>query len=287
MSESTLICTLGGQPQIVTFALDYLLARAEAIREVFVLHLDPPDGRVATALDRLLVEFEGDTYCGRPCRFRPMALRQGAQVLPHVRTEAEAEIVRQTVFTLITELKRAGRTLHMSIAGGPRMMGLMALSAATLYCGHQDKIWHIYTEPHFMKQAKDGAIMHDDRGDRVRLIQVPIVPWGAYLPQIFGASHGPAEMMNQQTAWMDHIEHRRCRDVWHELTERERDVVRAFAKGMTPQEVAEQLVVTVKTVSAHTTSIFSKCRPAWELPDKERLTFYFLRDKFRDFVDTV
>ncbi|MCB0165235.1 MAG: histidine kinase [Anaerolineae bacterium] len=287
MSESTLICTLGGQPQIVTFALDYLLARAETVREVFVLHLAPPNGRVTGALERLLVEFEGDAYMGRPCRFRPVALKQGPQVLPHVRTEAEAEIVRQAVFALITELKQAGRSLHLCIAGGPRMMALMALSAATLYCGHQDKIWHIYTDPDFMAQAKEGAIMHDDRGDRVRLVQVPVVPWGAYLPPLFGAAHSPAEMLTRQTAWMDHVEQRRCRELWQALTDREQEVLRAFALGLTPQDVAEQLVVTVKTVSAHTTSIFAKCRPVWELPDKQRLTFHFLRDKFRDFVDTV
>lgn len=32
----TLICTLGTQPQIVIFALDYLLGRGEAIDEVLV-----------------------------------------------------------------------------------------------------------------------------------------------------------------------------------------------------------------------------------------------------------
>lgn len=39
---STMIATLGGQPQVITFALDALLNRGEQIVEVVVLHLAPP-----------------------------------------------------------------------------------------------------------------------------------------------------------------------------------------------------------------------------------------------------
>lgn len=38
-TESILLVTMGGQPQVVTFALDWLLAHGEIIREVVVLHL--------------------------------------------------------------------------------------------------------------------------------------------------------------------------------------------------------------------------------------------------------
>ena len=36
---SVLIATLGGQPQVVTFALDALLAQNEEITAVYVIHL--------------------------------------------------------------------------------------------------------------------------------------------------------------------------------------------------------------------------------------------------------
>jgi CRISPR-associated protein Csx14 len=278
---------LGGQPQIVTFALDWLLARGEQIREVFVVHLSTADDRLSRSLGLLRAEFAGDVYRGRPCRFRATPLRQGATILPAIRTEAEAEVVRQTVFSLVTELKQAGRTLHLCVAGGPRMMGLMALSAAQLHCGHQDKIWHIYTEPDFLEQAQDGAILHDDAGGRVRLVQVPVVPWGQYLASFSMGLHTPAETIDAHSARLEREEHRRCRAVWDDLTGREKEVVRAFAAGLNPQEVAEQLVVTVKTVSSHTTSIFAKCRLVWEMPDSFRFNFHFLRDKFRDFTAEV
>jgi CRISPR-associated protein Csx14 len=38
-AAATLIATIGGQPQVVTFALDALLAQGEEIAEVYIVHL--------------------------------------------------------------------------------------------------------------------------------------------------------------------------------------------------------------------------------------------------------
>lgn len=283
MNESTLMCTLGGQPQIVTFALDWLLQHGSNIRDVYAIHLSPSDPRIAHSLDCLLTEFSGNRYNGQPCRFRAVPLRQRDNILAAIRTEAEAEIVRQTVFSLVTELKQAGRTLHLCIAGGARMMGLMALSAAQLHCGHQDKIWHIYTAPDFLERAREGAIMHDDTGQHVRLVQVPMVPWGAYLPPFLRSTHTPVDMLTAQTAWMDKEERKRCQIVWDRLNERPRDVLRGFAEGLKPQEVADRLHISLKTVSSHNTIILGECRNAWNLNNGDYLDFNFIRDKFRNF----
>ena len=283
MNESTLICTLGGQPQIVTFALDWLLQHGSNVRDVYAIHLSPSNPRIARSLNCLSSEFSGNRYNGQLCRFRAIPLRQNENILMAIRTEAEAEIVRQIVFSLVTELKRAGRTLHLCLAGGPRMMGLMALSAAQLHCGHQDKIWHIYTEPDFLERARDGATMHDSIGQQVRLIEVPIVPWGAYLPPFLTATQTPADMLNAQTAWMNREDHNRCRMVWEKLNERPRDVLRSFAEGLKPQEVADRLSISLKTVSSHNTKILGECRNAWNLNDGDYLDFNFIRDKFRNF----
>ncbi|RME97590.1 MAG: histidine kinase, partial [Chloroflexi bacterium] len=69
MNESTLICTLGGQPQIVTFALDWLLRHGSHIRDVYAIHLSPADPRISHALKCLSAEFAGNRYRERPCRF--------------------------------------------------------------------------------------------------------------------------------------------------------------------------------------------------------------------------
>ena len=154
-TSSTLICTLGTQPQIVTFALDYLLAQGEIIHEVVVLYLSGASGRENDAVRRLSAEFSGGLYRGAPCRLRTIPMQKDEVPLAAIHTAADAEAVRGQVFTLIQQLKRVSmRPLHLSIAGGPRLLALMTLSAAQLYCGHQDRVWHMFTEPDFLAQAK-------------------------------------------------------------------------------------------------------------------------------------
>ena len=122
---------MGGQAQVVTFALDDLLARGEEVREVYVLHLSPADPRVRRALDQLADEFAGDRYGGRVCRFRPWVIRTRAgPPLVDIRDESDADQVWMEVYRLLGELKGQGRRLHLCIAGGRRIIGVLALSAA-------------------------------------------------------------------------------------------------------------------------------------------------------------
>ncbi len=58
----TLLATLGGQPQVVTFTLDLLLRRGIPISEVIVLHPEASDTRLQHSLECLNAEFVGDHY---------------------------------------------------------------------------------------------------------------------------------------------------------------------------------------------------------------------------------
>jgi CRISPR-associated protein Csx14 len=69
------------------------------------------------------------------------------------------------------------------------------------------------------------------------------------------------------------------------LREREREVLRAFAAGQNPQEVASELSITLATVNTHKTKILSECRNAWNMPSDAHLTYHFLRDKFGRYAD--
>lgn len=284
---STAIVTMGGQPQVVTFALDGLLEKNATsqgfdIEEVIVIHLSPDDnGRAKQALDRLSAEFDGSTYAGRPCRLRLFPIRSTGGRLQDIRNEADADAAWLAIYDLITDLKAAGRHLHVCISGGRRILSLLAVSTALLHFGHHDCLWHMYTEPEFLARARDGAIMHTERPDQVQLIKVPLAPWGAYFPPLRAlAQASPQEIVAAQTHWLDKSERRCCQQVIEQLTPRELDTLHVFAEGHNPQEAAEALFVTVRTVHAHKTKILEHCRNAWNLPPDERLTYYFLREKF-------
>lgn len=110
---------------------------------------------------------------------------------------------------------------------------------------------------------------------------MPLAPWGAYFPPLRAlAQASPQKVVAAQTHWLDETERRRCQQVADQLTPREMETLRAFAAGQNPQEVAETMCVTVRTVHAHKTVILAECRNAWELPEDEWLTYHFLREKF-------
>jgi len=287
-SPCILVATLGGQPQVVTFALDALLAQGELVREVIVIHVSPEGGRLRGALARLEAEFPGDTYQGQPCRFRRVPIRAGVRLLADIRDETDADATWTTVHDLIGSLKAQRQRLHVCVAGGRRLMALLTISAAMMHFGHQDRLWHLYTPDEFRRRAAEGAIMHARPEDGVRLIQVPVAPWSAYFPALrplLGAP--PSQVLAAQMQLMDEAERARCDQVWARLSDREREVLRAFAAKQTPQEVAERLNITVKTVDTHKTKILGECRNAWELAVKSHLDYRFLWDKFGRYFDQV
>jgi CRISPR-associated protein Csx14 len=49
---------------------------------------------------------------------------------------------------------------------------------------------------------------------------------------------------------------------------------------LSPQEVAENLVISIKTVNSHKTVILAECRSAWGMPESTWLDFHFIAEKF-------
>lgn len=285
--SSVLLATLGGQPQVVTFALDALLARGEIIHEVYIVHLALTNERTRRAWQRLQQEFVDDYYAGRRCRLRRFPVGVNGVELTDIRTAADAEAAWQSIRTLIADLKSEGRRLHLCLSGGRRMLALLAMSAAALLCDHQDRIWHMYTPEETLQRVKDGAVMHVDASDGVQLIQAPIMPWGAYFPALRALAQTSMQVVQEQLQRFAAFDEPKCRQVWERLSPRQRDVLRAFAKGMRPDEVAASLCITLNTVNSHKTAILAECRVAWNLPEDTSLDYRFLRERFAGFVERV
>lgn len=282
--KTILLSTLGGQPQVVTFALDSLLARQEWIDEVYVLHLSPADPRVRNSLSKLAAEFPGDTYADRQCRLRAVGLQQSGRPLPDLHDGSAAEATWAQVRSLIADWKGQGHRLHLCISGGRRLMGLLVTSAAALLCDHQDSLWHLYTPDEIRRRADEGAIMHLPPEAGIQLIRVPVAPWGAYFPGLRALAQAPQSVVAAQMDWLTAGHETQCRQVWERLTERQRAALLAFARGNTPQDVAESLHITLNTVNSHKTAILAECRIAWGLGDEDRLDYRFIRERFERYL---
>jgi CRISPR-associated protein Csx14 len=283
----TLLATLGGQPQVVTFTLDLLLRRDFPISEVIVIHPHAAQPRLQRSLEQISAEFTGDRYLldGKPitCHFRPKVLELDSMPLDDIADSTGAKGARETIFHFIHELKRQPRHIHLSVTGGRRLMSLLAISAAQLKFDPFDHIWHIYTPEPLREQVKDGRQMHAPPDAGVKLIEVPFIPLGAY----FAGIESLADSTQAVQHHMNLQERRRCERVEQALAhKRPLDILRAFARGMNPQEVADTLFISLSTVSTHTSRIFEECRIAWDLPEHSALTYHFLREHFGTYFGT-
>lgn len=292
IAPCTLVATLGGQPQVVTFTLDLLLARNEPVDQVVIVYL--ASGRRYQEAHRLLAgEFAGDRYAGRPCHLRSLPIRmpvsaggdriQAKEVeLADVRTPEEVEAVRAAFFQLLAELKAGGHRLHLSLSGGRRIMALTALAAAMQHLTPADRIWHLYTSPELTEQARGGAVLHAPRETDTRLIEVPFVPWAAYFPGLRPLLDGSGPALRH--AWLDETERERCQRVWSHLTPRQRQALRLLASGMTREATARRMGIAVTTVDSHLKVILRKCLLAWDESEVGRLNLSFLREYFGPFL---
>ncbi len=278
----TLLATLGGQPQVVTFTLDLLLQRGFPISEVIVLHPHAIHEHLQHSLKCLNAEFVGDYYPvnGRTMHLRSHVLRLDEALLDDITDDISANGALDTIHQLIRDLKRQPRCIHLSVTGGRRLMALTAISAAQLNFKHNiDHIWHIYTPEEVIQRVRDGQMMHSLPEDRVNLIEIPFVPWSTYFSTIPQTDESSAKaMLRSQIAEAE--EHKRCRQVEQAITKGQLKVLRAFAEGKTSKEVADMLCVSPSTVSTHLTTIFRQCRIAWNLPESYSLDYHFLREKF-------
>ncbi|MCS6841316.1 MAG: CRISPR-associated ring nuclease, partial [Roseiflexus sp.] len=178
-----------------------------------------------------------------------------------------------------------GRRLHLCLSGGRRLMALLAMSAAALLCDHQDRIWHMYTPEATLQRVKDGAQMHVTPAEGVQLIQAPLAPWGAYFPALRLLAQTPMHAVQEQLRRFATVDDPRCRQVWERLSPRQRDVLRAFARGLRPDQVADALSISLSTVNSHKTVILAECRVAWESSDDEPLDYRFIRERFAAFIE--
>lgn len=271
-----LVATLGGQPQVVTLTLDLLLKKGFPINEVIVLHpgANAPS-RLYNALVRLDNEFTNGPYAG--IRFHSQPLKLDGALIDDITDDVHADGTLDTIHHLLSDLKQKGYHIHLSVSGGRRLMALLAISVAMLNFDRHDRIWHLYTPEEVLAVVKEGQMLHMRPEAGVQLIQGPFLSLGAY---ISNPAQPFRQVQQQQRTQMDAQEREACQKVINRATPGQRRVLKAFARGQRPQQVAEELVLSLKTVDSHKSALLEYCHEAWNIPLQERLSYHFLNTKF-------
>lgn len=279
----TLLATLGGQPQVVTFTLDLLLAHGIPIREVIVVHPATYD-RLQESITCLNAEFPGDHYkpTGQPIRFRRHVLQYYQRPIHDITDHQSANAALNAIDDLIRNLKQQQRIIHFSISGGRRLISYLSFSAALLNFGPADQLWHIHTPRAIKDQAAGGRMMHVEPDAGVQLIEVPFARMAQpILSRLLSSNSENSQNVISTQAEREINEcHLKCREVSDQLSQAQRRVLRAFARGLHPQQVAIELNRELSTISSHTHLIFRLCRNTWNIPENQRLDYRFLQQMF-------
>lgn len=285
-----MIATLGGKPQVATFALDALLASGANISRMYAVHLSASDKRIAQSMRQL-----GDECRKRyaAIRFesvpvRRMAMQGQGRPIEAIHDPAAPTAIWQTLQRLISALKQDEFAIHLCMTGGPRLLGAMAMSAAGLLFTSEDKLWHLFTPAETRERAGEGALLHAAPADGVRLIEVPVLSMGDFLPGLRTAAYRqPDAFFAAGLRQLSRQDENACRAVLTRLTGKQREALQLLASGQPPREIANVLHITSSTLRTHMKAIYAECRNAWSMKSNALIQQTFVVRKFGQLGDAL
>ena len=267
--SAVLLAPLGSKPQLVTIALDLLEQQGESVGEVVILHTSLEREATRQAVAVLGREFPA-VY--PHIRLRPICLcdEQG-RPLEDLDSDLGAREAFRVLYHEVKAAKRAHRRVHLSIAGGRKIIAVYAMVVAQLLFDPEDRVWHIFSVPALI----ESRALHPAPGESA-LIRVPVLRWSEISPALTDLvlSDDPFQALQRQEELRRADALRLAREfVERELTAAEREVVRlVVCEGLTDAEIAARSGRSVKTVGHHLSSAYEKARAYFGLVGAGRHT---------------
>ena len=165
-----MIATLGVEPQVITITVDILINRGKRIDEVTVLYTDHP--AILEALTVIEKEFKTKTY--QDISFQARAISGPNGPVVDFQTEEDLRALLRTLYSEIRQARQMKRPVHLSISGGRKVMGVVAMTVAQLLYGPDDHVWYLITEGW---RPGTGRQLHASHNEQVRLVEVPVLRW--------------------------------------------------------------------------------------------------------------
>jgi len=199
MRMGSFVATLGVKPQVVTLALDELLNRGMPIDRAVVIHTDDSIDGMRESVGRL--REEASSYYSRldrPVEFRFVPIERDGRVVSDILTEEDAGAAFRAIYKAVLNEKREGRVVHLSIAGGRKVMSVYGMAVAQLLFDDDDRVWHLVSEDILQREDR----LHARPGERVVLVPVPVLRWSMVSPVM-------TELVLREDPWEALKAHRR------------------------------------------------------------------------------
>ena len=254
--KSTLIATLGVEPQVVTITLDKLLSAGEKIGECIVVYTGTPG--VLQALS--LVEEEFLNFYYRETKLTPVLVETSSGAVKDFCTEEDLRALLRTLYREVRRARQSGGKVHLCVSGGRKVMGIMGMVVAQLLFGPEDRVWHLVTEGW---QPGNERQLHLPPEKEVWLVPVPVLRWSesGTLIHLAAELDDPAEVV----AWYEKLSADRRQKRQREFVERwltraEREVVRLVCRGLDNASIAKALGKSEQTVANQLSGVYEKLR---------------------------
>lgn len=245
------VATLGTAPQVVTLALDELLRRGLKFREAIILHPSATNPRIQAPLDRLRPE--AAHYNGLPFRFVPFRL--GDHEPEDVVTKEDAQAVQATLWRELKALKQQGFGVHLSIAGGRKVISSYGTATAQMIFDEHDCCWHLMSE----FSLENSQAMHAAPGEKAVLVPVPIARWSSLPPAALALAltDDPFEAQEKQRRIVESERAWQLRAFLKlELNTMQREILCLLAReGLGSNEIGQRLGRKTSTIDNNLTAI--------------------------------
>jgi len=263
--------TLGAQPQVITQALDLLHTEYDhSFAEVCVIHTDERKGLIKHAVEAVDAEFkryhqlqtgEGEkaweavyTYHSTyttpnpqpsTLTYRRILIRRQVEQparLPKyvpvgdVENEENAEAAHRTIFQVIGEYKRQNAIIHLSIAGGRKIMSVFGLAAAQTLFDYSDKVWHLVPK----KEDEKSNQMHESPA-KSALVPVDVIYLSEFLASKGLLFDDPYRIIEAQQKYLQGIDQERKEAFLNSLDPVDRLILVGITQLLENDEVAEQI----------------------------------------------
>lgn len=266
--ESTLILTLGGQPQIATFTLDLLLHKGYQIDQLILVY-PASNERYQRSYEKVKQEFENGYYAEHDIKLLSYPIKLGRRTIDKISQPSEVAAVEATFRNLYKKMHDEYQSVHLSVSGGRRILSLVALSLAVVSLKSTDNIWHIYTPEDLIKEVKNGRKMHLPMDSGLELIEVPFVAWIHHIPYLQEfVEANISDMLINRYDKLSPEDKKMIEKVLSELTPRQLDVMGCLARGLKRAQIAQRFKISIGTTDDHIGQIKGKCRDVWFLHEK-------------------
>ena len=156
MADSIIVATLGGQAQIITLALDRLQQRIGRMHLIQLYLLNPASNpRYQQALTTLRSTFDHGDYPGT--LLKAHVLRRSSMAIDSIDGADAADSIHDSIHADLKAYKAQGANLHILPTGGPRLLGMLLLSAAQAICTRSDRCWHLASSEGVRRASANGS----------------------------------------------------------------------------------------------------------------------------------